>query len=72
LTKFFKISGDANEDLKIEIKILYEGYREEMLFIDSNATRFRNSMPRNPDFYKNLQLEPYNVQNNSKNLIFIL
>jgi|GEM_PF-5744300 len=62
----------AAHNLKIEVKILYDGYREEMLFIDSNATRFRNSLPRNLDFYKNLQLEPYNVQNDSKNLIIVL
>lgn len=62
----------AAHNLKIEVKILHEGYREEMLFIDSNATRFRNSLPRNPDFYKNLQLEPHTVENEVKNLILVL
>ncbi len=62
----------AAHNLKIDVKILHEGYREEMLFIDANATRFRNSLPRNPDFYKNLELEQYAIENDSKNLILVL
>jgi capsule polysaccharide modification protein KpsS len=62
----------AAHNLKIEVKILHEGYREEMLFVDSNATRFRNSLPRNPNFYQNLELEAYSVEKNNTNLIIVL
>jgi hypothetical protein len=62
----------AGHNLKIDVKILYEGYREEMLFVDDNATRFRNSLPRNVEFYKNLEIEPHNVEVASENVILIL
>jgi len=62
----------AAHNLKIDVKILYDGYRKEMLFVDANATRFRNSLPKNVDFYQNLQLEPHEINNNSENTILVL
>lgn len=63
----------AAHNLKIDVKILHEGYRNDMLFIDSNATRFQNSLPRNPEFFKNLQVEQsVEVENKADNIILVI
>lgn len=44
----------AAQYLKIDVKIIHEGYKNNILMIDGNATRWHNSIPRNQDLYQNL------------------
>ena len=44
----------AAQYLKIDIKILHKGYKENIIMIDGSSTRWHNSIPRNHDLYQNL------------------
>ncbi len=62
----------AAHNLKIDVKILHDGYRSDMLFVDANATRFQNSLPRNKEFYKELNLQPTQIATKTDNIILVL
>lgn len=40
--------------LKIDVKIMHQGYKNNLLMIDGLSTRFNNSIPRNKEIYTNL------------------
>jgi hypothetical protein len=65
----------AAHNLKIDVKILHDGYKKNLIFIDENATRWNNSLPRNVSFYEEIQPSKTYIQKmeaKKENLVLVL
>lgn len=65
----------AAKILKLEIKILHQGYRNNTIFIDSNATRWNNSIPRNVEFYYQIKAQKIHIteeNNHTDDIVLVL
>lgn len=63
----------AANSLNIKVKILYESYKRDHFFIDYADTRFKNSMPRNAEFYKNTTpISQKAIENNNTQDVIIV